>query len=226
MDRVDQMRLFARVAETGSFSVAATAEHVAQSTVSKQVAALEQRLGAQLLRRTPRGLSLTEAGRTYHALAVELLADFEAADAQVRASSNSVNGHLRISTSPLLASDLIVPHLSELFERFPDLSLDLDVSERYVRLVEEGFDLAIRVGRLKDASLVANKIGCLEALIVASPNYLQRWGTPLTPDDLQNHVCLPFMFQGNPKPWRFRDGDRHISLGSGPIKSLASCSLG
>ena len=211
MDRIDQMRLFARVVETGSFSTAAKAEQVAQSTVSKQVAALEMRLGAQLLRRTPRGFSVTEQGRIYHSLAVELLADFEAADAGVRDAVRSVNGHLRVSTAPI-GHGVLISHLPRLFAQFPDLSIDLDVSERTVNLVEEGFDVAIRIGKLRDTNLIATKIGCLEALLVASPQYLNRHGVPKSLDDLKNHTCLPFMSQGVPRPWYFKARGSIVSI--------------
>jgi len=212
MDQLAQMRLFARVVETGSFSRAAKAERVGQSTASKQIAALEDRLGAQLLRRTPRGLSVTDQGRAYYDLASELLSRMEAGEAKVRAVGRGMNGRLRVSTSPILAKDLIVPRLPDLFERFPNLSIDLDVSERYVSLVAEGFDVAIRVGRLPDTTLIAKKIGCLEALLVASPDYLAKHDAPRTPDDLNGHTCLPFVFEGKPKPWQFRLEDELVSF--------------
>ncbi len=203
MDKLEQMQLFARVVETGSFSRAAKAEQVSQSSASKQIAALEQALGAQLLRRTPRGLSVTDQGRSYYNLVVDTLERLEAGESKIHATAEGAKARLRISITPIFARDLLVPQLPELFQRFPGLSLELDVSERYVNLIEEGFDLAVRVGKLHDTTLVAKKIGCLRPLLVAAPDYLTRHKTPLTPADLKTHTCLPFMFEGKAKPWQF-----------------------
>lgn len=212
VDRIDKMRLFVRVVETGSFSAAAKAEGVTQPTVSKEVSSLETRLGVQLLRRSPRGLSVTEPGREYYDFAVGMLADLEAAEARVRAGKRSPQGRLRVACPHVFSDALIVPALGALLDAHPALTVDLDVSERYVSLVEEGIDVAIRIGELADSALIARQVGCLEPVVVASPAYLAAHGTPRTPDDLRKHRCLPFLSQGASMAWRFRSAEGETSF--------------
>ncbi|AKU95116.1 Transcriptional regulator, LysR family [Labilithrix luteola] len=204
MDRLDTMRLFVRVVETSSFSKAARAEGVAQSTASKQVAALEKRLGTQLLRRTTRGLSMTEAGRTFYDDAVRLLADLDAAEARAGHGHGAPGGQLRVAAPSALSRMYVVPHLPVLLARYPALRVELDVSDRYVNLVEEGVDVAIRIGSLRDSSLVARRMGTFDIVTVASPDYVARHGEPHKPSELERHACVAFMFRGAPRPWEFR----------------------
>lgn len=203
MGQIKKMRLFVRVVETGSFSAAGKAEGVTQPTVSKEVSALEAHLGTQLLRRSPRGLSVTEPGREFYNFAVGMLADLDAAEAQVRAGDASPRGRLRIACAPVIASRLIVPALPRFLELHPGLSIDLDVSERFVNLVEEGVDLALRVGDLAASGLLARQVGAVEAVVVGTPGYFEHHGTPVEPADLEHHICLPFLFEGTSKNWRF-----------------------
>ncbi|WMJ68224.1 LysR family transcriptional regulator [Stenotrophomonas sp. 24(2023)] len=207
MDHLKGMRLFIRVVESGSFVGAGKAEGVAQSTVSKEVAALERRLGTQLLRRSSRGLSVTDAGQEYFEFATRMLADLDAVETRLRAGEAAPRGRLRVALPPVLSSRVIMPALPALLQQFPGLALDIEVSERYANLVEEGVDVAIRIGqRLSDSSLRAWQIGSLEPMVVASPGYLASHGVPLAPADLQHHSCLPFLFQRAQKSWKFRDG--------------------
>lgn len=220
MDRLDVLQLFVRVADTGSFSKAARAAGIGQPTVSKQIAALEARLGAQLLRRTSRGLSLTGAGQDLYDSAVRLLQDLVAAEARIGRGRVSPSGLVRVATSAGLGRMYVVPRLPEFFARFPDIALDLDISERHVNLIEDGIDVAIRIGRLSDSSLVARGIGSMEAVTVAAPSYIERFGEPMTPDDLERHACVVFMFRGAPNPWEFKapSGTRAI-LPKGPVRT-------
>lgn len=212
MDRLDSIRLFIRVVETGSFSRAGKAEGVAQSTVSKQVSALESRLGAQLIRRSSRGLSVTEQGQEFYGFAIGILADLEAAEARIRSGDVAPKGRIRVACPPVFSAKLIVPGIPSFFARYPDLTVDLDVSERYVSLVEDGVDVAIRIGDLADSSLLARQIGSVEAVVIAAPHYLERHGIPKAPTDLDRHSCLPFLFQGGSKTWKFRDSAGEIVL--------------
>lgn len=197
------MRLFVRLVETGSFSRTGKAEGVAQSTVSKEVSALEAHLGAVLVRRSSRGLSVTESGQEFHDFAVGMLADLDMAETRIRSGEVSARGRLRVTCPPVFSNRLIAPRLPALFEAHPDLSVDLEVSERYVSLIEDGVDVAIRIGEMPDSNLLARQIGCVAATVVATPAYLARHGTPARPADLASHSCLPFTFEGNSKTWKF-----------------------
>jgi LysR family transcriptional regulator for bpeEF and oprC len=212
MDQLNKMRLFVRVVETGSFSRASRAEGVAQSTVSKEISSLEKQLGALLMRRSSRGLTVTEQGQEFYDFAVGMLADLDAAESRIRMGEVSPKGRIRVAAPPVFSSNLIVPGLPLLFARYPDLTIDLEVSERYVSLVEDGVDVAIRLGHLSDSSLVARQIGCVEAVVVATPAYLDLHGIPMTVADLEHHNCLPFMFQGSSKTWKFRNSEGEIDI--------------
>ena len=212
MDHLDAIRLFARVVETGGFSRAGKIEGIAQSTVSKQIAALETRLGVPLIRRSSRGLSVTERGREFYAFAIGMLADLDAAEARLRLSQAEPEGRIRVACPPVFASDLIVPGLATFLALYSNVTIDLEVSERYVNLVEDGVDVAIRIGDLADSSLLARQIGSVEAVVVATPAYLERHGLPRTPADLEHHSCLPFLFQGGSKTWKFRQPEGEIEI--------------
>jgi LysR family transcriptional regulator for bpeEF and oprC len=204
MDRLDAMRMLVRVVETGSFSSVAREYSVVQSTVSKQIAALETRLGAQLLRRTSRGLSLTEAGQQFYETAVRVLADLEAAESSIGRGQVTPTGLVRAALSPGIGRMYVVPRLPQFFAQYPDVAVDIVVSERYVSLVEEGIDVAVRIGKLADSTLIARRIGTIEAVTVAAPAYLERCGEPLSPRDLDQHACVAFMFNGEQRSWGFK----------------------
>jgi LysR family transcriptional regulator for bpeEF and oprC len=212
MDRLDVMRLFLRVADTGSFSRTARAAGIAQPTVSKQIAALEKRLGAQLLRRTSRGLSVTEAGQAYYESAVRLLGDFDAAEARVGHGQIAPSGRVRVAISAAFGRIYVIPRLPEFFARFPDVSFDFDISERHVNLIEDGIDVAIRMGHLSDSTLLARRIGSMRAMTVATPDYLKAFGEPGTPFDLQGRTGIAFMFQGAVRSWRFKGPDGPLTV--------------
>lgn len=214
------MRIFTRVVETGGFSAAAKAEGIAQPTVSKEIAALEKHLHASLLQRNSRGLSVTAQGQDYYQFAVGMLADLDAAEAGVRSSGSHPQGRIRVTCAPVIASRLIIPRLPEFLGLYPDVTIDLDVSERFVSLVEEGMDLAIRVGDLSASGLLARRIGTVRPVTVAAPAYLERHGVPQTPADLAGHQCLPFLFEGVSKGWWFKNTTGDITIA--PTASLRS----
>jgi LysR family transcriptional regulator for bpeEF and oprC len=220
MDRLDVMRLFIRVVESGSFSKAARAANIAQPTVSKHIAALEERLGAQLLRRTPRGLGLTGEGQDYYESAVRLLKDIDTAEARIGKRQIAPSGTIRVALSAGFGRMFVVPRLPEFFAAYPDVTLDLDITERHVNLIEDGIDVAIRIGNLSDSTLVARRIGSTAFATAATPSYLEKHGEPKTPDDLEKHACVIFLFHGAARPWHFHTPSGPVSFEpKGPIRS-------
>lgn len=212
MDRLDTMRLFLRVAEAGSFSKAARLMGIAQSTVSKQIALLEARLGAQLVRRTSRGLALTSAGQHYYDDALRLADQFEALEDAVSQRERSPTGLLRLSCPPALATSYLLPAMPEFLTRYPGLSFDFVVSQHLLNLVENRIDVAIRIGDLADSELRFRPVGTTEAIVVASSDYLLRHGEPETPAALSDHGCIVSMRSGRPRPWSFTRDGRHVTI--------------
>jgi LysR family transcriptional regulator for bpeEF and oprC len=206
MDRLDVMQLFLRVADTGSFSKAARSSGIAQPTASKQIAALEARLGALLLQRTSRGLRLTEAGEAYYESAGRVLCELAATESTIGRGQAAPSGKVRIAISAAFGRLQVVPRLPAFFARYPDLVLDFDVADRHVNLVEDGIDLALRMGHLADSALVARKIGAFTAVTVATPAYLAAHGVPRKPADLAKHTCVAFRFRDAPRPLEFAGG--------------------
>jgi LysR family transcriptional regulator for bpeEF and oprC len=196
--------MFVRVVESGSFSAVAREAGVGQPAVSKQITALEAHLGAQLLRRTSRSLSLTEAGQDFYESAVRLIDDLQAAESRVGRGQNAPSGLIRVTVAPVFGRLYIVPRLPEFFTRHPDIVVDLVVTDRVVNLVEEGIDLAIHNGELKDSSLVMQRIAATPVITVGSPSYLKAHGEPASPSELDGHRCIIFAPQGAPRPWGFK----------------------
>src|SRR6476469_2964106 len=174
MDRLEGIKIFVRVVESGSFSAVARELGTGQPAISKQIAALEERLGAQLLMRTSRSLSLTEAGRDFYESAVPLISDLEAAESRIGSGQASPSGVVRVTTAPGFSRRYVVPQIPSFRARYPTVVVDLLVFERTNNLVEEGVDLAIRNGALADASLIARKIGEFAVVAVAPEEYVDR----------------------------------------------------
>lgn len=204
MDQLAAIRMFVRVVERGSFSAVARQAGVGQPAVSKQITALETQLGAQLLRRTSRNLSLTEAGQDFYESAVRLIGDLEAAESRVGRGQTAPSGLVRVTAAPVFGRLYVVPLLPAFFARYPDINVEAIVTDRVVNLVEEGVDLAIHNGELADASLVARKIATTPVITVASPEYLRIHGEPTSPSELERHCCVIFAPQGAPRIWRFQ----------------------
>jgi LysR family transcriptional regulator for bpeEF and oprC len=212
MDRLEAMRVFVRVAESGSFSAVARTLGLGQPAVSKQIAALEDHLGAQLIRRGPRGISLTEAGREFYDSATRLLGELELAEARVGRGQASPSGLLRVALSAGFGRMHVVPLLPEFLKRYPDITVDFRVSDRYVDPIEEGIDMAIRIGDLADSSLVARRIASTPLIVVASPAYLRAHGEPRTPADLAGRDGVTFSAQGAPVTWHFAGPEGRSSV--------------
>jgi LysR family transcriptional regulator, regulator for bpeEF and oprC len=203
MDRLDGIRMFVRVVESGGFSAVGRALGVGQPAVSKQVAALEAHLGAQLLTRTTRRLNLTEAGRDFYEAAVRVIDDLEAAESRVGRGLASPSGLVRATVAPVFGRLHVTPRLGEFFAAYPDVSVELLVTDRSSNLIEEGVDLAIHNGALADSSLVVRKIAQTPIVTVASPAYLKRRGAPASPSELDRHDCVVYAPQGTPRAWGF-----------------------
>lgn len=207
MDVLSSMRLFCRVAEAGSFSTVARECGMSQPTVSKQVAGLERHLGTKLLNRNTRHLDLTEDGRAYYRYCVEILDRLAEAEATIGHKQAAPSGTLRVTAATPFGELFVVPLLCEFLKEFPEINIDLILDDRYLDLIKEGVDLALRVGPLPDCSLVARRIGVGPRHIVASPEYLAHHGEPRRLAELRTHDCLIYTLQERPCEWTF-DGPR------------------
>ena len=203
MDVMHSMAVFRRVVEARNFSAVARETNMSQSTVSKHIAALEERLGTKLLNRSTRSIKLTEAGKEYYHHCIRILNDFQEAEASVGKGKIKPTGNLRISTSAAFGRSCILPHLNEFFSAYPDIKIDMLFDDDYVDLVKEGIDLAIRIGPLEDSTLIARKIGTTPRVVVASSEYLVKHGRPRKPADLVKHNCLIHSLQKSPDLWFF-----------------------
>ena len=203
MDRFDAMRLFIRVAELGSFSAVALQAGVARSVVTRQIAALETHLGVKLMARSTRRLALTSAGSAYLEKCRVILNLVEAAEADVAEERLIPRGNIRLSLPLSFGIRRLAPLLLDFSQRHPEVSLDMDYSDRRINLIEEGIDLAIRITRRLEPGDVARKIGAGRMLVVAAPDYLARHGRPQHPAELAHHECLGYTHAGNPMPWQF-----------------------
>ena len=210
MDRFLLMTCFARAVETGSFSAAGRDLGLGQPNVSRYVAALEEHLQTRLLHRSTRKLSLTPEGERYYADVRRILDAVSEAESSFR-STVDPSGLLRVACPTALAHAFLLPYVPAFLDRYPRLTLDLQISDRYVNLVDEGTELAIRIGHREDSSLRARRIGMFERVCVASTTYIARRGAPVVPDDLRNHDCLIYTLLATGATWRFRDVEVPVS---------------
>lgn len=199
-----QLRVFVRVAERGSFSAAGRDLRVTQSTVSKAITALERAVGARLVNRSTRRVSLTESGSRYYERCRQILADLDEADAAVSESGITVTGALKIAAPVPFGLMFVAPRVARFQARHPSLDIDLDLNDQPLNLVEQNVDVAIRLGHLTSPGLVARKLGESPFVVVASPLYLSLRGTPRTPKDLTRHNCLAYTLQAGSTVWAFK----------------------
>ncbi|CAN7550817.1 LysR family transcriptional regulator [Variovorax paradoxus] len=202
MDRLLAMEMFVRVVETGSFSKAALEFHTTQPTVTKQVAATEARLKVRLLNRNTRGVSLTEPGALYYEKCKNIVREAEEAESIVQLRQNQAQGLLRIGTSVAFGRRVVVPLALEYMRRHPQVQLDLSFEDRYVDLIAQGIDVAIRMGKLADSSLGARYLGTNPWAMVAAPGYLKKHGMPKRAQDLSAHVALIYSSVVGDEFWR------------------------
>lgn len=196
--------MFVAVTDVGSFAAAAARLGTSTGQASKLVSRLEADLGVQLLKRTTRALSLTEAGRAYRERIKSLLDEFDALDASVRSASGAPSGKLRITAPITFGTTQLAPQLNRFASEFPDIQLDVSFSDRIVNLVDEGFDAAIRIGHPGDSTLIAKKLCAARIVLVASRSYQNARGIPATPADLVRHDCIIDTNFRDPLLWRFR----------------------
>lgn len=212
MDRLDAMQAFARVVEAGTFTKAAETLHISKASVTQLVQQLEARLRVKLINRTTRKVSVTADGAAYYERVVRLLADMDDAETSLSGASALPRGRLRVDVPSPLARMILVPALPAFHARYPDIQLDMGVSDRRVDLLAENVDCVVRGGRMTDQSLVARRVGELQVGIYAAPAYLQRVGTPLHPRELDDtqHRIVGFRWSGigKPSPYAMRcDGE-------------------
>jgi DNA-binding transcriptional LysR family regulator len=212
MDKLGAMRAFTRVVRTGSFSAAAREANTSQATISKRVAGLEEQLGAKLMMRTSRKHSLTQAGAEYYEKCVAILAELDEAESIARAQVASPRGVLRVTAAFPLGRLLIAPLIAEFLSRYPEIQLDLALTDRHVDLIGESFDVAIRAQQLEDTSLVARELFKNPLFLIASPDYLAQNGVPERPDELTKHNCIIYSQLGTPNVWHFGHQGQDISV--------------
>ena len=221
MDTVSGLRLFIRVVETGSFSKASAGLGITQPTATKHVAALEKRLGARLLHRSTRGVTPTEVGAAYYDKCKAIARQLEDADNLAALMQSRVSGTLRISTSVAFGRRVLVPMVLRFMQQHPELQVDLSFDDNYVNLVEQGMDLALRMGRLADSSLGARYLGVNHWVLVGAPGYLRERGTPATPAELAGHAALIYSTVQGDDRWHFTgsDGQPQAIAVRGPLRS-------
>lgn len=207
-NRTGEIEAFLRSVEGGSFAAAAKALRQTPSAVSRSVARLEARLGVRLLTRSTRSLAVTAEGERFRVHAQKLLLDLDELERSFAADKSEPRGRLRVSASTPFGIHQLLPALPEFLRRYPKVTVDLSLSDALVDLVSERTDIAIRHGPLRDSSLRARKLGSSRWIVAASPEYLQRHGTPQTPADLEHHNCLNFNYRRSVEGWTFRAGTR------------------
>jgi DNA-binding transcriptional LysR family regulator len=208
---LDELRGFVEVVESGGFNRAAKRLGISKSVLSRRIARLEADLGARLLSRTTRGISPTEAGLEFKTRSESILAELDEAREAVAHQGGEVVGRLRLSAPLSFGVRFVTPILTQMAERHPRLEMDVSYSDRMIDLIGERFDAAIRIGTLRDSSLIARRIAPVRSVFVASPDYLARNGRPRTPNDLAAHQCL--IYTGRvAADWQFHSGKRSISF--------------
>ena len=212
MDRLAALELFVRVVDTGSFSSVARQQRIGQPTVSKAIDQLEEWLGVSLLMRSTRSVVPTEAGRIFYERAKRTTEEADEAVMAARGSASGLSGKLRVSTSVFFGRLHIIPNLSPFLAEHPDLEIDLVLDDRNVDLVNEGIDVALRIGTLTDSSMTARRIAEGRRVVVASPAYLQRHGTPMSPGELASHQAIIYPRPGGGESFTFRKAAEEVSV--------------
>ena len=205
MHRFAELQALVAVVETGSFTAAADRLNIAKSAVSRRVSALEDRLGVQLLRRTTRRINLTDTGRSFYERSARILADLDEAEAAVLQQHGELRGKLRVALPLSFGVRHLVAPIAEFSRRHPRVSFDLDLNDRRIDLLQEGVDLAIRIGRLSDSTLIARRLFDARTIVAASTDYLESQGMPQSPEELRQHNCLVYGNLAEPGRWVYTD---------------------
>ena len=206
MDKFDAMQIFVRAIEKGSFSAVAKERGIGQPAVSKQISALEDEFGTELIHRTSRSIALTEAGRVFYESSLRILDDFESATSRIGRGQTAPKGLIRVAVPPAFARLHMVSRLPSFFSTYPDMAVELGASESPTTIIEDGFDLAIHSGDLPDSNLVARKFAQTTIIFVATPQYIMRYGTPESPEDLRRFRAVVFVERGSAQPWSIGSG--------------------
>lgn len=207
MDRFDNMNTFIRVVELGSISGAANKMGVAKSAVSRRLKELEEHLGVELFHRTTRRMNLTDSGRAYYDRCVRILEDVTEAELAISQQHGELQGRLKVAMPLSFGLMHLSPAINDFLTAHPHIEFDLDFNDRNVDIMQEGFDLAIRIGKLQDSSLIARRLAPIEILLCASPVYLERKGIPQFPEDLTQHHCLAYSLLPDYDSWQFLDAN-------------------
>ena len=216
MDKFLEMKTFAAVVDGGSFVRAADALSMSKPAVSRYVPDLEQRLGVRLLQRTTRKLSLTEEGRGFYGRCKTVLADVELAETEVTAKSVVVNGLIKINVPVSFGLLHLAPLWPDFMSQYPDVLLDITLADRVVDLVDEGFDMAVRIARLPSSSLISKKLASTRLVLCASPGYVRQHGSPQHPSDLLNHTVLSYSLLATGDHWEFDGPEGKVSVTVSP----------
>src|ERR1700686_1576690 len=206
VDKFDAMQMFVRLVEKGSFSAVAKERGIGQPAVSKQISALEDELGTELIHRTSRSIALTEPGRDFYESALHILDDFENATSRIGRGQTAPKGLIRVTVPPTFARLHVVSKLPAFFAAYPDMAVEMAASESPTKIIEDGFDLAIHSGDLPDSTLVARGFPPTKIILVGTPQYLARYGAPESPDDLNRFRSVVFVERGSVQPWSFGSG--------------------
>jgi DNA-binding transcriptional LysR family regulator len=212
MDRLAALEIFVRVVDTGSFSAVARRQQIGQPAVSKAIVQLEEWLGVSLLMRSTRSVVPTEAGRIFYERAKRTIEEADEAVVAARGSASGLSGKLRVSTSVCFGRLHVIPNLSAFLAEHPDLDIELVLDDRNVDLVNEGIDVALRMGAMPDSNMTARRIAEGRHIVVAAPAYLQRHGTPMSPGELISHQAVIYTRGGGGESWTFRKATAEVSV--------------
>lgn len=205
MIKTEEIQAFVNIVDATTITAAAARLGIAKSAISRRLSELEEQLGVELFHRTTRKLVLTESGQGFHTRCIQILADLEEAEHAVSQAHQELSGLLRVAAPLSFGLMHLGPAIIEFQKLHPKLNFDIDFNDRQIDLIQEGFDIGIRIAQLKDSSLIARKLAKVSFIVCASPSYIKQHGKPNTPDELLNHACINYSYLDNPGHWLFRN---------------------